>query len=129
MHISLFCHFLRYRKVLGNKSKELDFAGFQAVLKEYAPFYQKDKSLGSPDEAYQKMCDEISAHPPAAHGATQVSKDAATQRMTDVAGYTGAHKERFDADGKGKGKEGRTDCADNTGYVGNYKGEGSYDKK
>ena len=50
--------------------------------------------------------------------------------MTDVKGYTGSHKERFDADsGKGKGIEGRADTADNTGYVGNYKGSGTYDAK
>ena len=49
--------------------------------------------------------------------------------MTDSSQYTGAHKERFGADGKGKGIEGRSDRADNTGYVGNYKGAGTYDKK
>ena len=48
--------------------------------------------------------------------------------MTDASKYTGAHKERFDADGKGKGADGRTDKADNSGYVGNYKGEGTYNK-
>lgn len=55
--------------------------------------------------------------------------DATTARMTDTSKYTGSHKERFDADGKGKGADGRTDRADNSGYVGNYKGEGTYDKK
>ena len=50
-------------------------------------------------------------------------------KMTDASQYTGAHKERFDADGKGKGADGRVDKADNSGYVGNYKGEGSYGKK
>lgn len=51
------------------------------------------------------------------------------QRLTDVKGYTGAHKERFDAEtGKGKGAEGREERADNTGYVGGYKGAGTYDK-
>ncbi|XP_045212487.1 tubulin polymerization-promoting protein family member 3-like isoform X1 [Mercenaria mercenaria] len=49
--------------------------------------------------------------------------------LTDASQYTGAHKERFGADGKGKGIEGRADIADNSGYVGNYKGEGSYGKK
>ena len=36
---------------------------------------------------------------------------------------------RFDESGKGKGLEGRVDKADDSGYVGNYKGEGTYDKK
>eukprot|EP00698_Gefionella_okellyi_P020475 TRINITY_DN642_c0_g1_i1.p1 TRINITY_DN642_c0_g1~~TRINITY_DN642_c0_g1_i1.p1 ORF type:complete len:277 (+),score=59.79 TRINITY_DN642_c0_g1_i1:55-885(+) len=36
-------------------------------------------------------------------------------RLTDVKTYTGAHKERFNADGSGRGKAGRTD---NTGGIG-----------
>ena len=48
--------------------------------------------------------------------------------MTDTSKYTGAHKERFDESGKGKGLEGREDKADNSGYVGNYKGDKTYDK-
>lgn len=58
-----------------------------------------------------------------------VKTDATTDRLTDTSKYTGSHKERFDADGKGKGAEGRVDKADNSGYVGNYKGAGTYDKK
>jgi hypothetical protein len=50
-------------------------------------------------------------------------------RMTDTSKYTGAHKERFDDSGKGKGVAGREDRHDNTGYVGQYKGAGTYDKK
>jgi len=49
--------------------------------------------------------------------------------MTDTSKYTGAHKTRFGTDGKGKGLEGRKDMDKNTGYVGNYKGDGTYDKK
>ena len=49
--------------------------------------------------------------------------------MTDTSKYTGSHKERFDESGKGKGVKGREDRADNSGYVGNYKGEGTYDEK
>jgi hypothetical protein len=47
--------------------------------------------------------------------------------MTDTSQYTGSHKERFDVDGHGKGKEGRVDEVKNSGYVGNYQGEGTYD--
>lgn len=62
----------------------------------------------------------------------KVVKQSATggvDKMTDASHYTGAHKERFDASGKGKGIEGRADIAKNSGYVGNYKNEGSYGKK
>jgi hypothetical protein len=49
--------------------------------------------------------------------------------MTDVSGYTGSHQHRFTADGQGAGKEGRVDQVSNSGYVGNYKGSGTYDQK
>jgi hypothetical protein len=58
-----------------------------------------------------------------------VANAANVARMTDVSGYTGSHKERFDETGKGKGAEGRADRVQNTGYVGNYKNAGTYDKK
>ena len=38
---------------------------------------------------------------------TAPTVDATTARMTDTSKYTGTHKERFDADGKGKGADGR----------------------
>lgn len=50
-------------------------------------------------------------------------------KMTDTTLYTGAHKERFDADGKGKGLEGRENLVANDGYVGQYKEKDTYDKK
>lgn len=49
--------------------------------------------------------------------------------LTDASKYTGSHKERFDEEGKGKGIDGRVEKADTSGYVGNYKGAGTYDKK
>ncbi|XP_071105702.1 tubulin polymerization-promoting protein homolog [Haliotis cracherodii] len=52
--------------------------------------------------------------------------DDVTSRLTDTSKYTGAHKERFDEGGKGKGKGGRVEEVSNTGYVGGYKNEGTY---
>jgi len=63
------------------------------------------------------------------HGTTKQSKTGGVEKMTDTSQYTGAHKERFGEDGKGKGIEGRADRADNSGYVGAYKGKDTYDKK
>uniref|UniRef100_A0A8W8MME7 TPPP family protein C32E8.3 n=1 Tax=Magallana gigas TaxID=29159 RepID=A0A8W8MME7_MAGGI len=60
---------------------------------------------------------------------TAISKTGGVDKMTDASKYTGAHKERFDDSGKGKGAAGRSDKAENTGYVGNYKGQGTFDKK
>lgn len=62
-------------------------------------------------------------------GAQKISKTGGVDRMTDTKNYTGAHKERFDESGKGKGIQGRENVASNTGYVGAYKGEGSFEKK
>jgi hypothetical protein len=42
-------------------------------------------------------------------------------RLTDTSKYTGSHKERFDASGKGKGLEGRRDVVDGSGYVASFK--------
>ncbi|KAF4798278.1 hypothetical protein TURU_065990 [Turdus rufiventris] len=50
-------------------------------------------------------------------------------RLTDTSKFTGSHKERFDASGKGKGRAGREDLVDNSGYVSGYKHAGTYDHK
>eukprot|EP00727_Mastigamoeba_balamuthi_P002689 m51a1_g12417 putative p25-alpha family protein (185) ;mRNA; f:739490-740463 len=42
-------------------------------------------------------------------------------KLTDSSQYTGAHKERFDSDGQGRGKSGRTDSRTDTGYVQGFK--------
>ena len=59
----------------------------------------------------------------------KVAKTAAVDRLTDESRYTGSHKERFDESGKGKGREGREELVDKTGYVGAYKNAGTYDTK
>lgn len=98
------------------------------LLDEIAKSYAKDKKC---DDAAAKcqIREKLAATDPKAHGATKTSKTGNVGGMTDASKYTGAHKERFGADGKGKGIDGRADRADNKGYVGNYKGEGTFDKK
>ena len=59
----------------------------------------------------------------------KVTKAAAVDRLTDTTKYTGSHKERFDGSGKGKGKAGREDIPDTSGYVAAYKGSGTYEDK
>lgn len=53
----------------------------------------------------------------------------AVERLTDTSKYTGSHKERFDESGKGKGKSGRENIVDTSGYVSAYKNAGTYDSK
>lgn len=59
----------------------------------------------------------------------KVDKTGAVGRLTDTSRYTGSHKERFDDSGKGRGREGREELVENTGYVGAYKNAGTYDDK
>jgi len=47
--------------------------------------------------------------------------------LTDSSKYTGSHKQRFDETGKGRGKAGRTEEKNTSGYVGSYKGEGTFE--
>jgi hypothetical protein len=55
-------------------------------------------------------------------------KSSAVDRLTDTSRYTGAHKQRFDESGKGKGISGRKDVADSSGYVQGYQNKDSYSK-
>ncbi|KAJ8875122.1 hypothetical protein PR048_023015 [Dryococelus australis] len=48
-------------------------------------------------------------------------------RLTDTSMYTGSHRQRFDEAGRGRGLAGRTDIAEDHGYVTGYKGRGTYD--
>lgn len=52
---------------------------------------------------------------------------AAVDRLTDTSKYTGSHKERFDATGKGKGIAGRRNLVDGSGYVSGYQHKDTYD--
>lgn len=110
-----------------------------AVLEDIAALYvikkknlkqKKDEVRENADVkiALEEMRDALS-QPSAACTKGAVKVDSTTKRLTDASGYTGSHKERFDADGKGKGIDGRKDIASGDGYVGAYKGKGTYEKK
>jgi len=44
------------------------------------------------------------------------------ERVNVFFSFRGTHKERFDEEGHGKGKEGRSDETEATGYVQGFKG-------
>ena len=60
--------------------------------------------------------------------ATKPAHTGVVERLTDTSKYTGSHKERFDASGKGKGIEGRRDVVNDTGYVAAFKDKLTIDK-
>jgi len=101
------------------KTKNMDFDTFVRYLDEF-------RAKMSPEEIKEKLID---CGPPGTQGATKAVKTGGVDRLTDTSQYTGAHRERFDAEGHGRGRGGREDVRENTGYVGNYKGQDTYDKK
>merc|ERR1712198_183469 len=115
---------ITFQKYCGNGKKHINFDTFCKLTDELAAKYYK----GDPN-ASQKFRDLIIAKGnPENHG-TKVASGNNVAKMTDTALYTGAHKERFDESGHGKGKEGRENVTANDGYVTGYKGKDTYDKK
>jgi len=99
------------------------------VLPEIAAKEAKCKSADEPKAKTQLRTMKKNIRAELQKGDKTQKVDATTSRLTDTSKYTGAHKERFDADGKGKGSDGRVDKVDSSGYVGNYKGKDTFDKK
>lgn len=120
---------IAFSKVKPKGKTTITMKELEALINELATAYGKDKKIDDKAAAAAQLKEKLAAAEPKAHGATKTSKTGGVEKMTDASKYTGAHKERFGADGKGKGIDGREDRADNSGYVGNYKGKDTYDKK
>lgn len=118
---------IAFNKIKTKGKQNITAPEMEKLVDEIAKKYGEDHKL---DEAAAKaeLTQKLVSTEPKAHGATKVSASGGVDRMTDTSKYTGAHKERFDADGKGKGAEGRTEKVENTGYVGQYKNKDTYDK-
>uniref|UniRef100_A0A3Q3JLA7 Uncharacterized protein n=1 Tax=Monopterus albus TaxID=43700 RepID=A0A3Q3JLA7_MONAL len=112
--------------VLNKSARVITFEQFSQALTELASKRFKGKSK---EEALQQLYGLIAGKEPTNVGITKVAKAAAVDRLTDTTKYTGSHMERFDESGKGKGKVGREDIPDTSGYVSAYKGSGTYDDK
>ncbi|CAF0776934.1 unnamed protein product [Didymodactylos carnosus] len=100
--------------------KTFEINGFKDLIDQIAA----SKNV-SHDEILSKV---NSTEGPSLTHVTETANKNLTDRMTDTHHYTGIHKERFDEDGQGKGKEGRVDEEDNNGFVQGYKGSGSFEK-
>ncbi|CAF1351588.1 unnamed protein product [Rotaria magnacalcarata] len=101
--------------------KTFEFQGFKQLIDQIA------ESKKTSADQILSLISSVSG--PSTSNTTGVANANTTARMTDTSHYTGAHKERFDESGHGKGKDGRTDVVSNSGYVGEYQGAGTYDKK
>ncbi|GJQ77756.1 putative tubulin binding protein [Trypoxylus dichotomus] len=102
------------------KAKTINYSDFLKYLDELAKY--KNVNV---DDIKDKL---MKCGMPGTTNTTAAVKTGAVDRLTDTSQYTGSHKERFDESGKGKGREGREDVSQNTGYVGGYKGQDTYDK-
>ena len=100
----------------------------EALIAKISTAYGKDHKIPE-TEARTKLTNLLAGGEKTGHGTTKTSATGNVAKMTDTTQYTGAHKSRFGEDGKGKGLEGREDVVDNSGYVGNYKGAGTFDSK
>ncbi|XP_041641861.1 tubulin polymerization-promoting protein family member 3 [Cheilinus undulatus] len=115
-----------FSKVKQKTSRVITYEEFRNALEELAPKRFKGQSK---EEALESIFKLVEGKEPTNVGVTKVAKTRAVDRLTDASKYTGSHKERFDETGKGKGREGREDLVQNTGYVGAYKNAGTYDSK
>merc|ERR1712098_236805 len=115
---------ITFQKFCGNKAKHINFDAFLKFIDELAlKFYKGDAN------AVAKYRELIVKKGAPQNTGTKVATGNNVGKMTDTSQYTGAHKERFDESGKGKGKEGRENVTANDGYVTGYKGKDTYDKK
>jgi len=120
---------IAFSKVTGPK-KKANFEETKQVIINVA----KDRANTSKRDV-QVEIDEICAKlerlgAPTVNSVAKCATDETVyKRLTDHTKYTGTHKERFDTGtGKGKGKAGREDIIEKTGYVSSYKNAGTYDQ-
>lgn len=93
-------------KVKPKNERRINFSQFKVACDLLA-----DKKYPNDPERLQKLYAKIfAAQGPVAVG-TKAENDAILQKMTDTSQYTGAHKSRFDDDGKGRGLSGRDSIA------------------
>lgn len=115
-----------FSKIKGKSCRTITFEQFQEALEELAKKRFKDKSG---EEAVREVHRLIEGRAPVISGVTKAVSSPTVSRLTDTSKFTGSHKERFDQSGKGKGKAGRVDLVDESGYVPGYKHAGTYDQK
>ncbi|CAM9243804.1 unnamed protein product [Bubo scandiacus] len=115
-----------FSKIKGKSSRTITFEQFKEALQELSKKRFKDKS---DEEAVQEIYKLIEGKAPIISGVTKAISSPTVSRLTDTSKFTGSHKERFDPSGKGKGKAGREDLVDASGYVSGYKHAGTYDHK
>ncbi|KAJ8415826.1 hypothetical protein AAFF_G00403830 [Aldrovandia affinis] len=115
-----------FTKVKKKSSRTITFDQFKEALGELARKRYKEKTE---EEAAEEVFKLVEGKSPIISGVTRAVASPTVSRLTDTSKFTGSHKERFDETGRGKGKAGRVELVDKSGYVSGYKHAGSYEKK
>ncbi|KAM3873633.1 tubulin polymerization-promoting protein [Diretmus argenteus] len=115
-----------FSKVKKKTCRTITYDEFKAALGELAKKKYKEKTA---EEAEAEVFKLIEGKAPIIAGVTRAVASPTVSRLTDTTKFTGSHKERFDNSGRGKGKAGRVDMVDTSGYVSGYKHAGTYEKK
>ncbi|XP_061572694.1 tubulin polymerization-promoting protein isoform X1 [Cololabis saira] len=115
-----------FSKVKKKTCRNITFDEFKVALGELARKKYREKSG---EEAEAEVAKLIEGKTPVIAGVTRAVASPTVSRLTDTTKFTGSHKERFDETGRGKGKAGRVDVVDTSGYVAGYKHRGTYEKK
>ncbi|XP_071252021.1 tubulin polymerization-promoting protein isoform X2 [Salvelinus alpinus] len=115
-----------FTKVKKKSCRTITFDEFKAAVGELASKRFREKTG---EEAEGEVFRMIEGKKPVIKGVTRAVASPTVSRLTDTTKFTGSHKERFDESGRGKGKAGRVDMVDTSGYVAGYKHLGSYEKK
>lgn len=115
-----------FSKVKKKSCRTITYDEFKVALGELARKKYKEKSG---EDAEAEVFKLIEGKTPVIAGVTRAVASPTVSRLTDTTKFTGSHKERFDDTGRGKGKAGRVDVVDTSGYVSGYKHRGTYEKK
>ncbi|XP_072139546.1 tubulin polymerization-promoting protein isoform X2 [Mobula birostris] len=115
-----------FSKVKPKSFRTINFDQFKDALQELAQKRFKGKNE---EEAIQEIHKLIEGNSPLIAGVTKTVLSPTLTRLTDTSKFTGSHKERFDQNGKGRGRAGREYLVNDTGYVVGYKHAGTYDQK
>ncbi|XP_035269497.1 tubulin polymerization-promoting protein isoform X2 [Anguilla anguilla] len=115
-----------FTKVKNKSCRTITYDQFKDALAELARKRFKDKTG---EEAAEEVFKMVEGKSPIIAGVTRAVASPTVSRLTDTTKFTGSHKERFDKTGRGKGKAGRVELVDTSGYVSGYKHAGSYEKK
>uniref|UniRef100_A0A914D9Z7 Uncharacterized protein n=1 Tax=Acrobeloides nanus TaxID=290746 RepID=A0A914D9Z7_9BILA len=118
---------IAFSKVAGPK-KKCNFDETKQVLVNVAQDHSHKTKKSIQEELDDIIVKLEQLEAPKITSAAKADTGGVYNRLTDHTKYTGSHKERFDAEGKGKGKAGREEVKDNTGYVAAYKNKDTYDK-